>query len=383
MPASTATRSRGPLGERERQFASLIWRRGRMGRREIHQFTGVHPTLTGNAVSNLLAAKLLRDAEAAPTADRGRPQVPLEIDPQHRSFLGVSISPGAVRVAEVNALGQVKGEETTRPVSKPARIVEAAAKLLAERIKPAVISIGVSFTGLVDPQAREILFSSSLLSEHAVSLAPLYDAAGKTPIVLQNDMHALAVRWLMTNGSPVDNVLLVGIGDGSLGASVLLDGRPHRGSVSAGNELGHMRLNVETDRCFCGAIGCLERIVSTKQLPRFGSKSGRSLDEALADVGQDRAAVDQVLNHLATGISNAINFIRPDKVVVTSPLVRHGAFTDAMRDLLPPRILPGLRERVEMNLWYQPVLQSAENAAWLALADIFGRPVSEANKANA
>jgi len=49
--------------------------------------------------------------------------------------------------------------------------------------------------------------------------------------------------------------------------------------------------------CFCGAVGCLERIVSTKQLPRFGSKSGRSLDEVLGDAGNDRATIDQVLNH--------------------------------------------------------------------------------------
>src|SRR5690606_14149773 len=158
-----------------------------------------------------------------------------------------------------------------------------------------------------------------------------YTAAGNVPIVLHNDMHALALAWLLTSVPTTGGVLPVGTDAGRPGASVLIDGRPHRGSVSAATELGHTRLAVETAPCSCGAYGCLERIVSTPQLRRMGAKSDRTLDEVLAAPGRDAAALNKLLNHLAMGLSNAVNFIRPARLVIASPLVRHGVLKDYLR----------------------------------------------------
>ena len=366
------------LGERERQFASLVWRRGKLGRREIHQITGVHPTLTGNAVAALIDAGLLREGDVPPAADRGRPQVPLEIDPDRRSFLGLSISPGMVRVATLDPLGRLIDVERSKPVARNARLIDVAAALLADQIAPSVFAIGVSFTGLVDSENRQIVFSSAQPSSRPISLQPIYEAAGSTPVVLHNDMHALSLRWLLKNGSPADDVLLVGLSDGGIGASVLFDGRPHEGRLSAANELGHTRLAVPTETCYCGHEGCLERIFSSAQLTRLGVDAGVSLEDALGDPGPNRAALDQVLDHLATGLGNAVNFIRPDTLVVSSALVKYPSLRLWLRDNLPPQLLPGLRERVEILFEETQNMRSAENAAWLALADIFGRPVTTA-----
>ncbi|HEV7300235.1 MAG TPA: ROK family protein [Tepidisphaeraceae bacterium] len=370
-----------PMGERERQFASLIWRRGPIGRREIHQLTRVHPTLTGQAVASLIDRGLVRDAAPPPTTDRGRPQVPVEIDSASRTFLGLSIAPGVVRLARVNARGVACGSEHVERVTRDSRLIQTAATVLRAQVDPSVFSIGISFTGVVDPQARALLFSSSLRSSATtVPLDPLYDAAGDTPIVLHNDMHALALRWLLTHGGPSGDVLLVGLDDGRLGASLLIDGKPHRGSVSAANELGHTRLAVATDRCYCGQEGCLERIVSTRQLARFGAKSDRRLSEVLAAPKLDRAAMDHVLDHLVTGLANAVNFIRPKTLVISSPLARYEVLVYVLRRELPPRILPGLRQQVSIEFADQFDFQSAENAAWLALADVFGGNATESEE---
>ncbi len=378
MPKAPVAKSSKPfvvpaLGERERQFASIIWRRaGGIGRREIHQLTGVHPTLTGNAVGALIESGLVREGTPPPTTDRGRPQVPVEIDPKRRSFLGLSISPGQARLVRVDPTGEPIAEEISKRVARDARLIDAAANMLAENVDASVFGIGISFTGVVDPAAHAMLFSSSLPSSSAISLDPLYTAARGIPVVLHNDMHALALRWLMTDPTGgAGDVLLVGLDDGRLGASVLIDGKPHRGSVSAANELGHMRLAVETDRCYCGQVGCLERIVSTPQLARFGDRSGSSFEAALQS--NVNGPLTTVLDHLTTGLANAVNFIRPAKLVLASPLVRHGALKDYIALELPPRVLPGLRERLELVFVEQPNVQSAENAAWLALADVFGQ----------
>jgi predicted NBD/HSP70 family sugar kinase len=360
-----------PLGPRERQFASLIWRNGPQSRRELQQLTGIHPTLTGNSIAVLIKAGLLREGEIPPQSTRGRPQIPVELDPEGSVFLGLSISPGTLRLARLDPTGRLRGPERVRTVGGSTSVVDAARAALDQHLDESVHSIGVSFTGLMEPASRKMLFSSSQPSTSAFSLQPIYDAARRLPVILHNDMHAAAMRWLLTSNAPAGDVLLVGLDDGRLGASILIEGQPQRGSLSAANELGHMRLAVETDECYCGMRGCLERIISTPQLARFGMKTRRSLDEALADPGRDRAAVDRVLQFLAIGLSNAVNFIRPQKLVIASPLARHPVICDFIRKNLNNMILPGLRERVETIFWQQPTMQSAENAAWLALADVF------------
>jgi predicted NBD/HSP70 family sugar kinase len=298
--------------------------------------------------------------------------VPIEIDPDRRCFLGLSISPGAVRAVRVSPIGRALGEEQVEIVGRRKSIIDAARALLSGMLDATVHGIGVSFTGLADPVERKLLFSSSLPTNRGVSLQPIYDAAKDVPIVLDNDMHALSMRWLLTHEYAAGDLLLVGLDDGRLGASLLLDGQPHRGSVSAANELGHTRLAVETDRCFCGQVGCLERIVSSAQLARFGAKSGRTLDQLLADSGRESAPLNRLLSHLVTGLSNAVNFMRPRTVVLAGPLAQYPALQAFIRDELPSRLLPGFRERTEVQFWERSTIQSAENAAWLALAELFG-----------
>lgn len=368
------------LGPRERQFAALLWRRGELARSEIHQITGVHPTLTGNSVAALIRAGLLRNGTPRPTPERGRPQIPVMIDPDRRLFVGLSLSPGEVRIARLDPTGQSRGEEIIHRVNASAagsdRFIHIAADALTAAIEPRVFAIGVSVTGVIDPAGQALLFSSAMPSASPMSLRPLYEAAGDIPLILDNDLHALSLRWLMTttDNAPVDEeVLLVGLDDGRLGASMLINGRPQRGSVTAANELGHMRLNVETEPCYCGHAGCLERIVSTAQLARVGATTDRAFDAALADPDGDAAAVDTILDLLCTGLANAVNFVRPGRLVIASPLVRHACFVNRLQNDLTDRILPGIRSRVQLSFWEQPCVQSAQNAAWLALADVFGQ----------
>src|SRR5205807_3952274 len=157
---------------------------------------------------------------------------------------------------------------------------------------------------------------------------PIYDVAGDLPVVLENDMHALAARWLLTHRAAGQDVLLVLVGDGRLGAAILVDGRPNRGCAIGANDLGHCRFFVDTEKCFCGHVGCLERIVSTDFLLRQNGHAGRNgksitpppdgalLQRAAAYDGDPASdpALNTILEYLACGLSNAINFVRPHRL---------------------------------------------------------------------
>jgi predicted NBD/HSP70 family sugar kinase len=369
------------IDSRQREILRLLWREGRMSRWELHQRTGVNPNAVGVDVTALVSQGLVREGQSEPTGP-GRPRIPLEIDPAVRHVVGVAMSPGRIEAGRLSLRGRPLGKPATRTAGEPQKFVAAAQALLREQLNDQTVAVGVSVTGFVDPEHQAILVSSSLAGQGTVSLAPLYETAGDRPVILENNMHALAAWWLLIHQAEADeDTLLVSIGDGLLGAALLVDGRPNRGCAIGANELGHTRFFVDTDVCYCGHPGCLERIASTSFLRRRGVSSG-TLVEHLARYGTtapDRgngdptadAAVAEVLKYLAAGLSNVINFIRPNRLVVVSELTRYPAFSDALVRATRSRLLVELVHRVRIDLWDQVDAHSAETAGWLALASLY------------
>ncbi len=385
-PCVTPVRNLGP---RERQFASIVWRSNQLGRSvgrsDLHKLTGTAPTPSGALVSRLVEACVLKESRPVVLPSRGRPRIGLEVRSDALSFVGLSISPAPgtqglaeVRLVTLDPLGRPRALEVHERGLKHDRLIPAAAKLLKHAVTPRTAAVGITVTGMVDLQGHAMLFSSALPSPEPVSLEPLYQAVGQTPLLLDNDLHALATRWRLAADidAPLQAepqvVLLVGLDDGRLGASLLIDGRSLPGSVTSANELGHMRLPVYTHPCYCGQTGCLERIFSTQQLNIHAPGNRRALDHVLKDPRLQQQPLLTILDHLATGLANAVNFTRPTRLVIASPLAKHPLLRHTLEHELPPRILPGLRSKVRISFWEQPSVQSAENAAWLAIADLFG-----------
>jgi predicted NBD/HSP70 family sugar kinase len=380
------------LDTRQRDILRLLWSFGRLSRWELHRKTGVNPNAVGVDVGALLAGGIVREC-ASEVAGPGRPRIPLEIDPTVRHVVGIAISPGRVEAGRLTLRGSLLGRPVGRSnLSDPNKTISAAQTLLRETLSDQTLAVGLSVTGFVDPAERAIITSSSVPGRSAVSLAPLYETVGNRPIILENNMHALAAWWLLIHQAEADeDVLLVSIRDGQLGAALLIDGRPNRGCAIGANELGHVRFFVETDTCYCGHPGCLERIVSTDFLRRRGVAAGTLLEHA-ARYGNDGAngksskanaaaekAVGEVLDYLSAGLANATNFIRPNRLVLASELTRYPAFNSALLRSIRSRLLGRLLERVRIDLWDQVDGHSAETAGWLALASLYrdgwGAPV--------
>jgi predicted NBD/HSP70 family sugar kinase len=152
-----------------------------------------------------------------------------------------------------------------------------------------------------------------------------------------------------------------------------------------------VRFFVDTEVCYCGHPGCLERIVSTEFLRRRGVASGTLMEHA-ARFGSEgeringnaaaAKAMGEVVDYLSAGLANAVNFIRPNRLVLASEMTRFPAFSDALLRATRARLLGQLVERVRIDLWDQVDSHSAETAGWLALASLYRegwnhRPLTE------
>ncbi len=363
------------LDVRQREIVRTLWEQGRLSRWELHERTGLTPNNVGSLAESLLELGVLSEGTAEPSG-AGRPRVPLEIDPLRRHVIGLAIAPGRVEACRVGLRGHPVGPSVSRSNVDAAKVIPTAAAMLKKMMSAEAMAIGLSVTGFVDAEKHAVLFSSALPGKGPATLAPVYEAAGDLPVVLENDMHAMAARWMLTHRAAGQDVLLVLVEDGRLGAAMLIDGRPNRGCATGGNELGHSRFFVDTQKCYCGHMGCLERIVSTDFLNR--SKPQRSqattLLQATTHFNGDIPAnpgLESILKYLACGLANAINFVRPHRLILVSPFTRSPAFADALVRMIRSSVLVELADRVRIDFWDEPAAGSAETAGWLALAELF------------
>ncbi|QDU34441.1 N-acetylglucosamine repressor [Poriferisphaera corsica] len=360
------------INARQQQILQHLWREGGLSRWELHKRTGLTPNGVGQIVSDLIDQGIISEGTPQPVR-AGRPRIPLEIDTHQRHIACVALRRGQVSVCRLNLKGQLIGKLTVQKVQSSDQVIPTACQLLTSVIDATTLFVSVNVTGLIDPEAQTILFSSAVQGRGTISLTPITQAAGNLPVLFDNDMHALAARWVLTHQAELDqDLLLVSINDGAIGSAMLVDGKPNRGCVLSANELGHTRLPVDTEQCYCGHKGCLERIVSTTYLHQLNpSQSVATLLEQAAIFENDNPALETVIDHLAMSLSNAVNFIRPNRLILVSELTRYPNFTDTLLRKLRGSVLMNIVDRFKIDLWDQPAARNAETAGWLGLTRLY------------
>jgi predicted NBD/HSP70 family sugar kinase len=355
---------------RQRDILRSLFMDGPSSRWELHQRTGHTPNRVGLLVDGLVKMGLLREGEPEPKRV-GRPRVPVEIDPAGAELVGLAITPGGVDACRMNLMGSVLEHFAPAQGVPAERLIAAAVKILARACSNRTIGIGVSVTGFIDPTARHILLSSAMPAQKPVSLRPI-DEVAEQSVTFGNDMQALAARWAIEHRNlEKESVLLVWFDDGRLGSAFLPDGRPYRGALAGGNELGHTRFPVQTERCFCGHTGCLERIVSSDFLRRQSrGKSRQRLREQIGQFDSNSDGLMTMVNLLAAGLGNAVNLLRPQRLVLVGELTRATKFRDVLSTQIRDLLIGPLQDLVKIDFHPRPVGESAVDAAWLAAAEL-------------
>ncbi len=355
---------------RQRTLLKLVWRQGRLSRSAMHEHTGMRLNTVGAQTAALIEQGILRECDAK-TNGRGRPRVPLEIDPTQRHVIGVALRPHGVQRGRIDLLGEPIDPPVQRDVPAGKAGVRTAAAMLGEMIGEQTLAVGLTTPGFIDVSKHQILYAASMPSGETVSLEPLYEVAGDTPIALENDAHALAAHWVLIHpDSGSEDTLIVLVGDGQLGASLLIDGKPNRGSVNGANELGHTRLPVDTPPNNTGRTGCLENICSSGFL-RMLEPSSPDLAEAVARFNGLQRPVIELSRLLGLGLANAVNFTRIRRLVLVSELLRHDRFAQQLIRDVRRETLGQLDNRLKIDLWDRPASEPATTAGSLVLAHLY------------
>ncbi len=354
------------LSMRQRRMVQALWRFGPQSRIQLHTQLGLRPNTVGADADRLVRLGILRESDGV-VRGRGRPARPLRIDDRRRQVVGLALRRQRIEVARLSLTGQLVGQILGQEVAEPRDMVGVGAACLRACVDRNTLAVGISTPGFVESEAQRIVFSAIWPAHGPIPVQELYRASGARPVVLENDMHALAAQWLLSQRcEPREDALLVYIDDGQLGSALLVGGRPNRGCITGANELGHTRLPVATEGCYCGQTGCIERIVSSAFAG--GGRPGLTLAQRLARGGDPK--VDEIVGHLGMVLANAVNFTRVQQLVLAGPLGALPALAEPLTRLVRRLVLPTLAERITMDAWGQSVAAPGIVAGWLALTQI-------------
>jgi predicted NBD/HSP70 family sugar kinase len=170
----------------------------------------------------------------------GRPAQRVALDPDVRHVLAVDLSSTRARAVRVDLLGRVVATHVG-PLLGPdleEALVAWLAPLVEDARQPRVARVAVAVPGVVDPSDGHVDLAPAL-GWHDFALAELFERTLRRPVVLENDVNALALAELFFGaGAGHEHVVYLAIGSG-VGAGLVVQGRLYRGAHAAAGEIGY------------------------------------------------------------------------------------------------------------------------------------------------
>lgn len=312
----------------------VVRRSGTTSRAEITSVTGLSPATVTGISSQLVRDGLLIESDVL-RGTGGRPARLIELGREAVVAAGIRLSSDSVEVALVDLRGDVLATRTTPlmatdPASAADAVVEIVTAVSAEHPHSALRGISIALSGIVD-RPRGIVRHSGALGWQDVPFAAMVAERGGGRVVIDSLVNSFTAGLVLLDADLAErDVIVISVG-ASLGASLLVRGRIHRGFGGSAGGFAHSALGARSDGrpCHCGGSGCLETWSSVwgmqGELERRGIAPDVTVDAA-------RGVLEEGGAQLGVAIANAAKMFGPERVVlVLSPEVRVPAFEESCR----------------------------------------------------
>lgn len=319
----------------ERRVMDRLRLLGTASRADLAKAARISQPTAGKIIDELLGLGLIEEladrdngvrsgTDAAPRL--GRPGRRLRLDAVRPRFLGIELGVEYTRLGGL-PLG-TDGEAPWKAAFATGDSPDPWTRKLADRVAripgaPLWAAL-VSVPGVVDEAAGLVLYSPNLHWTERIPLTTLLEGVFGLPVLLVQEIRALALGHLAANAACQD-FLLVDLGEG-VGGAVIQGGQLLRHPLPLSAELGHTPVLGNTRVCGCGASGCVETLLSRSGLMRSlaeaGTPGGRDLPALAA-----RITTHGVPDWLATSldalgaiIAGALNVLGLRRAVITGHL---------------------------------------------------------------
>lgn len=394
-----AGRASGDLRRHNRAVVlELVRKHGPISRAELARAGRLSIPAVMDIVGALVAEGLVTETGIGPSSGGRRP-VLLELVAQAHCAIGLEVGAQTITAVVTDLHAAVKGrlevasEMARGPEALMAQLKAVLDDVLAQHTRPfgGILGIGLALPAPVLTSSARTFSPPSYPGWGQLQISELVAAEFRVPVLIDNDAKAAALGELLFGaGRSARNMFYV-IADRGIGGAAIVNGDLYRGWDGGAGELGHMLIDLDGPQCGCGRFGCLEAFVGRDAITRRAARAlklggrtelaGQHLDTLMAEdvivagLAGDalaRAVLDETGRFLGIGISNMINLLNPELVVLGGDTMRAGdLILDPVRDVVQQRALPGLAEQVQIVTGQLGQDASAIGAAALVLRELF------------
>lgn len=310
---------------------------GTMSRAELARAIGLTPPAIAGVVQDLLALGLVREAGRRKSS-RGQPPIEIELASDGGFAIGLRVDSDGYDFVVSNLAGELIDSGVGKTPDDPDHVVDFLATVyrrLADQYG-AERSLGL---GLVTPGPFDAIWPGTptpgqLPALQTRALVQRLSNLLDVDVFLENDATAAALGERLSGvATDAENIFYVYVGEG-VGSGVLLRNEPYRGANGNAGEFGHMVVNPDGPKCYCGNKGCLGQYLSLSS-QRVWLRDAKN--------GGFEAWLASATQALSTALVNIENLLDPDVIVLGGT---------APRDLLEALItrLQPMRPSLRMGL---------------------------------
>jgi predicted NBD/HSP70 family sugar kinase len=341
-------------------------------------------------VARALVTEGMASEELEPEPSVGRPRQILTAIPSARHVVGCKLTADTAYGVVCDLFGNVRSTAEAAlpapdaggavPVAVTAKIVAQLAAKLARRV-PSIDGIGVALGGVV--VGRSIVREGTFLGWHDIDLATPIGRRTGLPVVITNDVTALAREQLWFGAGRTHStfgVITVGAG---LGFGVVREGVAVEELIDNGHLLAHAPIDIRGPRCRLGHAGCAAAYLNREDVEHHVSLAANrpvTFSELLQTRNDgDRAAARwldgaaRALGHLVATFAGAL---QTTCIVLAGEDVTALADSPAMTNAIADRLRPGPDEsqRCALDIITTPLTFNdwARGAAVVGIQNVLG-----------
>lgn len=341
---------------------NILRGQGAMPRKDIAKQIQLTPASVTIIVNKMIEEGIIKEMGELEENDKraGRKKILIDINYDIKYVIGVSIEAQICSIAVANIKGTVINS-TSSYINKelgPEEILIGIANqcislLWKESIlKENVLGVGVGIMGPVD--AKEGISKHAYgLWKTEVNIKKILEKQLNIKVVVDNNVRALAIAEMDHEKlHNISNMLFIKYGPG-IGSAIVIDREIYSGTHNLAAEIGHTIVEFKGVACKCGKVGCLETIASAeaivKKINSIFSKEKTPIlyklctedilnlttDNVIESSKQGDKEVIKVMrnaaNYMALGISNAITFFDPEKLVLYGKMFTNEIFMESFK----------------------------------------------------
>lgn len=295
-----------------------------VSRAQLAGFTGLSPTTVTHLVRELIGEGYFRELGSGESRG-GRPMSMLEFNPQADLVVIVDLHPGRIEATLVDWDGSAAADAVHLPLGNLVADIDAAAKKFTSEHDGRVRAISVAIPGVASGASGQVSLAPAIGLIEGQPLGKLLREATGLPVVVDNDVNLIMVGEHAAGAAKdVDDIVLVHVGDGGIGAALMIDGRLRRGAAGVAGEIGFLPLGAaQPPRDGIGAFEAQWSVrgISAMATPPLGAEPGRTvIAELEARAGADpdaRELLETVLVAWAWAVISAVCVLDPSRVLLS------------------------------------------------------------------